>query len=245
LRTNPRQVINFLAERGTRTKNLKELLVGSKPVVPSMIHIALVEESPLRRAGFHSILDPVPVFRLTDMSIAEIAADSSVDLVLFGNYSRMNLSETMTNLRARRPSLRAVVTGPGEDDEVLKALTSGAKGYIDDAAPRSHFVQAIYAVHSDSVWAPRRVISLLVERSRDFIKCDDRPRVSSPTAREQQVLKILTTGCSNKEIGNLLGIAERTVKAHVAKLMYKLGAPNRVALSVLTVCRALVPAQQL
>jgi DNA-binding NarL/FixJ family response regulator len=61
------------------------------------------------------------------------------------------------------------------------------------------------------------------------------------TSREAQVLKMLVEGCSNKEIASPLGIRERTVKAHVAKLLRKVGVQNRIMLSVHAVNHSLVP----
>jgi DNA-binding NarL/FixJ family response regulator len=60
------------------------------------------------------------------------------------------------------------------------------------------------------------------------------------TDREKQVLELLVAGRSNKEIGAVLGIEERTVKAHVAKLMRKVGVQNRIALSVHAITHSLV-----
>ncbi len=64
------------------------------------------------------------------------------------------------------------------------------------------------------------------------------------TDRESEVLNMLVAGCSNKEIGAELGIEERTVKAHVAKLMRKVGVENRVALSVHAIRQGLVSAPE-
>jgi DNA-binding NarL/FixJ family response regulator len=50
--------------------------------------------------------------------------------------------------------------------------------------------------------------------------------------RQRQVLSLLAVGSSNREIAKELGLTERTVKAHVAELLRKIGAPNRIALSV-------------
>ena len=61
------------------------------------------------------------------------------------------------------------------------------------------------------------------------------------TGRESEVLNMLVAGHSNREIGHALGIEERTVKAHVAKLMRKVGVENRVALSVHAIKHGLVP----
>ncbi len=63
------------------------------------------------------------------------------------------------------------------------------------------------------------------------------------TVREKEVLELLVAGRSNKEIGSPLGIAERTVKAHVAKLMRKVGVQNRIALSVHALTHSLVTAK--
>jgi DNA-binding NarL/FixJ family response regulator len=60
------------------------------------------------------------------------------------------------------------------------------------------------------------------------------------TNREKEVLELLVAGRSNKEIGTPLGIEERTVKAHVAKLMRKVGVQNRIALSVHAITHSLV-----
>jgi len=60
------------------------------------------------------------------------------------------------------------------------------------------------------------------------------------TDREKEVLEMLVAGQSNKEIGAPLGIRERTVKAHVAKLMRKVGVHNRIALSVHAITHSLV-----
>jgi DNA-binding NarL/FixJ family response regulator len=68
-------------------------------------------------------------------------------------------------------------------------------------------------------------------------------RSPSFTDREKQVLELLVAGCSNKEIGSPLGIAERSVKAHVAKMMRKVGVQNRIALSVHALTHSLVIAK--
>src|SRR5208282_1172734 len=137
--------------------------------------------------------------------------------------------------------LRIVVTGMGADDEmILKTVASGSKGYVDEAATPAEFAQAIRIVHQGSVWAPRRVLSLFIERvSQSPGRIFPAGRVTF-TDREKEVLEMLVAGRSNKEIGGQLGIEERTVKAHVAKLMRKVGVQNRIALSVHAITHSLV-----
>ena len=64
------------------------------------------------------------------------------------------------------------------------------------------------------------------------------------TDREKQVSELLVAGRSNKEIGSALGIEERTGKAHVAKLMRKVGVQNRIALSVHAITHSLVSSKK-
>jgi len=150
----------------------------------------------------------------------------------------------MASLKASRPDLKIIVTGAGMDEEtILKAIAAGAKGYVDEAGSPTEFAQAIRIVHQGSVWAPRRVLSLFIERvSSSPGRIFPAGRVTF-TDREKEVLEMLVAGRSNKEIGSALGIEERTVKAHVAKLMRKVGVQNRIALSVHAITHSLVTAK--
>src|SRR6266705_2008420 len=198
---------------------MKSAAVAPAKKVP--IRIAVVESDPLRFVGFRALFDSEPDFELISASMPDIATLVNVDLILLGNRNGQNLFDLMASLKATRPDLRIIVTGSGMDEEtILKAIAEGAKGYVDAAASPADFVQAIRIVSRGSVWVPRRVLSMFIER------ISNSPRRIFPadqnvafTDRETEVLKMLVEGRSNKEIGTPLGIRERTVKAHVAKLM--------------------------
>jgi DNA-binding NarL/FixJ family response regulator len=208
------------------------------------IRIAVVESDPLRFVGFRTLFDNESDFELISASLAELAALQNIDLVLLGNRTGQNLFDVMASMKAARPDLRIIVTGSGIDEEtILKAIAAGAKGYVDEAASPAEFVQAIRVVNEGSVWAPRRVLSMFIERvSSSPGRIFPAGRVTF-TDREKEVLEMLVAGRSNKEIGAALGIEERTVKAHVAKLMRKVGVQNRIALSVHAITHSLVTAK--
>jgi DNA-binding NarL/FixJ family response regulator len=208
------------------------------------IRIAVVESDPLRFVGFRALFDSEPDFELNSSSLPEISVEKNIDLVLLGSRGGQNLFDQMASLKATRPDLKIIVTGSGIDDEtILKAIASGAKGYVDEAATPAEFVQAIRVVHQGSVWAPRKVLSMFIERvSSSPGRIFPAGRVTF-TDREKEVLEMLVAGRSNKEIGSALGIEERTVKAHVAKLMRKVGVQNRIALSVHAITHSLVTAK--
>lgn len=212
-----------------------------------MINIAVVDSDPLRFIGLRSLFDDQPDLQLSAAALNEIPQIQNMDLVLLGNRTGASgsLFDVMAGLKAVRPDLRIIVSGTGADDEtILKALAAGAKGYVDEGAGPAEFVQAIRVVHQGSVWAPRRVMSIFIDRvTTSPGKIFPAGRVNF-TDREKEVLELLVAGRSNREIGQALQIEERTVKAHVAKLMRKVGVQNRIALSVHAITHQLVREDQ-
>lgn len=214
-----------------------QILTAMKP----MIHIALVESDPLRIVGLRALLESEADLEVISASLPEIALQENINLVLLGARPRQNVFDLMSNIKAMHPNLPIIVIGANADDDtMLTAIISGAKGYVFDGASPSEFAQAIRTVSQGSVWVPRRVLSKFVElavtqRRRILPKARE-----TITDREKQVLKMLVAGLSNKEIGEPLGIVERTVKAHIAKMMRKVGVHNRIALSVHAVTHSLV-----
>lgn len=208
------------------------------------IHVAVIESDPLRFIGFRSLFENEPELELVAASLAEVTTSPTLDVVLLGSRNERNLFDIMAGMKAARPGLRIIVTGSGMDDEtILKALAAGAKGYVDEAASSAEFTTAIQIVHQGSVWAPRRVLSIFIERVTSSPgRIFPAGRVTF-TDREKEVLELLVVGRSNKEIGAAMGIEERTVKAHVAKLMRKVGVQNRIALSVHAITHNLVSAK--
>lgn len=206
-----------------------------------LIRICVVETDPLRFIGFRSIFDEFPELKVESCSLAELADRKDVDLVLLSSRSGQSIFDLMASIKTVRPGLKIIVTGTGADDEtILKAVAAGAKGYVDEAGKPEDFIQAIHIVEQGSIWAPRRVLSMFIDRvSSSPGNIFPAGRVSF-TDREKEVLELLVAGRSNKEIGAALSIEERTVKAHVAKLMRKVGVQNRIALSVHAITNSLV-----
>jgi DNA-binding NarL/FixJ family response regulator len=218
--------------------------VESMKVVTStktVIRVALVDSDPLRLVGFRALLEEESDLELVSASLPEVAAQKDIDVVLIGDRPGHKLFDTMANLRAVRSSMPIIVVGHSASHEVmLNAIVSGARGYVFDGAPAGEFALAIRVVHEGSVWAPRRVLSMFIELAETQRERPLRGSSESITEREKQVLTMLVSGLSNKEIGAPLGITERTVKAHIAKMMRKVGVHNRIELSIQAVARSLV-----
>ena len=206
-----------------------------------LIRIAVVASAPLRLVGFRALFDSEPDFELISASSPEVGTQQNIDLLLLCDRYGQNLFGVMASLKATRPNSRIIVTSSGMDDvTILKAIASGAKGYVDATASPADFVQAIRIVSQGSVWAPRRVLSMFIERVSSAPGRIFAGGRAVFTNREKEVLEMLVAARSNKEIGATLGIEERTVKAHVAKLLRKVGVQNRIALSIHAVTHSLV-----
>ena len=209
------------------------------------IRIGVVAVEPIRVAGLASIFDQpaqpdqaqlIPVIgRLTELSALPEIKYLVVDL-----HSGEGGLAMLNTVRRRRPDIRLIVIGPEGDDElVIEAIVSGARAYLGLTADAETVRKAICVVTSGSIWAPRRLLSRLIDRLLQVPDADipapatgRAARDSQLTLREEQVLRLILKAHSTREIARQLGIEQRTVKSHIARLMQKAGVDNRIKLSV-------------
>jgi DNA-binding NarL/FixJ family response regulator len=207
----------------------------------STIRIIVVDSDPLRLVGFRALLQAEPDFELICASLSDLDCHDHVDIILLRNQRGQNLFDEVVKLKTVYPDAQIIAIGSGMHDEtILAALECGAKGYVDEGASTVEFISAVRAVSRGSVWVSRYLLSMFVERACGVVGSPRFDGSSAFTAREKEVLEMLVDGRSNREIGVPLGIAVRTVKAHVARLMRKVGVRNRIALSTYAISHSLV-----
>jgi DNA-binding NarL/FixJ family response regulator len=167
----------------------------------------------------------------------ELGLPLPADLVLVGSHGIGSVFDAIAAVRSLRPDVKIILTGTSTSDEaMLRAISAGVKGYLDEAAPAEDYIKALRTVNEGSMWAPRRVMATFIER---VIANPKKVTPHNLSDRERHVLELLVAGRTNKEIGAELGIEERTVKLHVSKLMQKAEVHNRIALSVYAVTKLL------
>src|ERR1039458_7896311 len=200
------------------------------------IRVGLLTDEPLRLEGLASIFELSPGEGCEQLipvagKIDELLSDSTLDYMVVDLNSSSWSLWILDAIRLKRPKMRLIVIGPENDDNlVLESIMAGARGYLDLKASPEIVHQAVEVVTSGSIWAPRRLLSTLIDRllgASDGSLTNDPPRL---TERERQVLDLILTARSNREIAHELGIEERTVQAHVGRLMRKTGAENRLDL---------------
>lgn len=196
------------------------------------LRVGLLAIEPIRRAGLRSILEGIRGIKVIDSDLDGLLGSVSLDVAVVSLMIPAEILETIERLRAKIPTVRIIVMSEvGDDESVIAAISAGAKGYLQDNAAPEEVERAVEVVASGSIWAPRRPLSMLVDRMLDSGSLTAR---SSPqfTHRELEVLQLLVSARSNREIAQALGIEVRTVKSYVGRMMRKVGVGNRIALSM-------------
>jgi DNA-binding NarL/FixJ family response regulator len=209
------------------------------------IRIGMSADEPIRVAGLASVFElPAeankPQLIAVTGSIQELLSASGPGYIVIDLHASSGLT-ALEEARRVRPDIRLIVIGPEGDDElVMNSIIAGARAYLDPTAGPEVVRQAIEVVTDGSIWAPRKLLSQLIDR---LLKVPEANTTTSPqlTLRERQVLQLILMAHSNREIAAELGIEERTVKAYVGRLMRKTGADNRIKLSMSPVSLALFP----
>jgi DNA-binding NarL/FixJ family response regulator len=207
----------------------------------SAIRIIVIDSDPLRLVGFRALLQPEPGFEFSYASMSDLDRHANIDIILLGNQRGQKSFEDVVKLKMLYPDAQIIAIGSGMCDEtILAALECGSKGYVDEGASAAEFISALRAVSRGSVWVSRHLLAIFVERACGVAGSHCFDGSSAFTAREKEVLEMLVDGRSNREIGVPLGIEVRTVKAHVSKLMRKVGVSSRIALSTYAISHSLV-----
>ncbi len=206
-----------------------------------MIRVVVADDQDLVRTGLVMILGAQP-----DLEVVGEAADglAALDLatrlcpdVLLVDIRMPGLDGVEVTRRLAGPDVPdpmavVVITTFDLDEYVLGALRAGARGFLlKDAGPEL-LVQAIHAAaDGDALIAPNVTRRLLATFAEQAPPTPVQP-IEPLTEREEQVLTLVARGRTNAEIAGELYIGLSTVKSHVASLLTKLGARNRVEIAM-------------
>ncbi len=211
----------------------------------STIRVAVVESDPVRYVGLRTILSSDPDIQVRAATVHSVVQGQHDDVVLMAVDRGAVFYAAMAALKTAHPGVRIIVTGPGSEEEnILRVVLAGAKGYVAEEASPQEFRKALREVHAGSVWLPRRVLATFIERATVSPQQMQPQSETQMSDREREVLQLLVAGRSNQEIARELGILERTVKAHIAQLLRKVGVSNRTALSVHAVTHSLLQSRR-
>jgi len=150
-----------------------------------------------------------------------------MDLVMPGKSGLEAIAEIK---QTQSSSHILVLTSFADDDNVIKAIRSGAHGFLLKDTSPDELVQTIHSVHADKLTLPQELARILLS---------DKPETKEQgaskedlTPRELDVLQSIAQGLSNKQIAQTLSISTTTVRSHVSSLMRKLNMENRTQLAI-------------
>ena len=194
--------------------------------------IGVVATDPLRVLGLKAIFCEAMQLEIVHLSVPGALDDVNLSLVLIDAECTNHLFELIATFRQVRPQLKLIVLGTETCQEYIqRVIGAGAKGYLTLTAKETEHSHG----HRDGA---RRLRlgpaqgALPPARPAARLHQVRQPRRQSSPPREIQVLKLLRAGQPNREIAIALGIDESTVKAHIGRLMRKVGVNNRIALTV-------------
>lgn len=195
----------------------------------------LCDDHSLFRAGLELVLQDiegdVEVSGVEDGEslLAETERDDDYDLVLLDlGLPGASGFEVLTRLRAKHPDLPvAVLSGSDSPGDMRNALDLGAIGYVPKSANGAILLAAIQLMLSGGVYVPPEMFA--EESPTPSPKTRRSPSADAPqlSPRQREVLRLMAEGLTNAEIGEVLSIAQGTVKSHVMRVFEELRVDNR------------------
>jgi two-component system, NarL family, response regulator len=201
------------------------------------IRIVVADDHPIVREGVVASLNRQRHLKVIGEAndgaeVLEFIKQKRPDIVLLDlRMPRMNGLEVLLALNELKLQTKAIVMTTFENEEdIERSMKAGARAYLLKDCPQQILVDAIRRIYNGEVYLPPQVAQKLVDRMQ-------KPQLNP---RELEVLKVVATGKSNKEIGVQLFISEGTVKTHVESLLDKLGVATRTSAVKVAVRRGLV-----
>lgn len=212
-----------------------------------MIRVLIADDHAVVREGLRAFLELQEGLEVVgEAADGEQAVEQAIslrpDVVLMDLVMpRLDGAGAMRELRRLASDSRVIVLTSFLDDErLLRAVEAGADGYLLKDAEPAELARAIRAAHAgEALIAPAAAARLL----RAISGRGSARRPAAPeqlTRREHEVLELLARGYANKRIALELGIAEKTVKAHVGRVLAKLDCSDRTQAALLAVREGLV-----
>jgi two-component system response regulator DevR len=164
-------------------------------------------------------------------ALARIPAARPDVAVLDARLPDGNGIDVCRDVRSAMPATRCLIlTSYDDDDAIFAAVMAGASGYLLKEIRGSNLVDAVRQVAMGRSLLDPSVTERLLTRLREGAPED--PRLASLTAREKEILVLIADGLTNKQIGQQLFLAEKTVKNYVSGLLAKLGMERRTQAAV-------------
>jgi len=201
------------------------------------INVLIVDDHPVVRLGLRTMLESEENIAVTGVTgsakeaLLEVARFQPDVVLMDLRMPEMEGADAIAELRRIHPDIRILVlTNYEEDEYIFRALQAGAMGYLLKSTPQEEIVQAVEMVHQNKRCIPPNIAKRLFETI-------GREELSQ---RELEVLKLVASGLTNKEIAQRLFISDKTARNHVASCLVKLNANDRTEAATTAIRRGLI-----
>lgn len=203
-----------------------------------MIRVAVIDDHMVVRAGLKYLLEADSELEFAgEFSggegaadfIAEVKPDVSLLDVRMGDKNGI---EALKEILASNPRAKVVMlTTSDTEEDVFRAIEEGAMGYVIKDSPVEIIAASIRAAMAGDVYMTDDIRKIY----------ETRKGVKGLSPRESEVLGVAAKGCGNREIGQRLGISENSVKIHLKRAFFKLGASDRAEAVTIAMQRGFIP----
>ncbi len=201
-----------------------------------MIRVFLLDDHEIVRRGLAEVIDAEPDLQVVGeasnahQAVGRIAATSPDVAILDVHLPDGNGIDVCRELRSAQPAVQCLILTAFDDDQAASAaVLAGASGYALKDIRGHDLVEAVRRVARGENILPPTVSRRVVERIQATVA---EPGRADLTARERQVLGLIADGLTNRQIGERLELAEKTVKNYVSGLLAKLGMERRTQAAV-------------
>lgn len=203
--------------------------------------IVLIDDHPLFREGVAYTLRSEPTFEVVGQGESldealQLVADLKPDILLLDINIPGGGIHTAEKISATHPTTKIIMlTASSDDDDLVKALKAGARGYILKGVASRELIGIVRAVEAGEGYiTPSLAANLLSEMAGGQRASRTEPDpLDELTKREREILEHIAVGLSNKEVGQRLHVSEKTVKHYVTSVLQKLHVRNRVEAALL------------
>jgi DNA-binding NarL/FixJ family response regulator len=200
----------------------------------NQIRVAIIDDQPLFRSGVACALAGDPDLKVvclgsTADEALRIARDMSPDVIIMDITVAGDGLAALGTIVASHPRVKTLVLSMASDQaRVCAAMQKGARGYLLKTVETADLIQAVRLIARGGTYVAPALAAYLLAHLMD--KTDPFAALS---VREDQVLKLIAHGLSNKEVGRRLSLTEKTIKCHVSNMLQKLQLRNRVEAAML------------
>ena len=197
------------------------------------IKTIIVDDHPVVRFGVKQMLGATDnievVAEMDDVDdLIRVLEETGADIVLLDlELERTHGVDALRLVRENAPDTKVIIyTSPDEEDRIVQAAELGVDGYLLKGCGQRELVNAIQSVSAGGIALESTVAGKLMNHMNRRSSAEETQTVNF-SKRETQVLELLSSGKTNRDIGETLFISESTVKFHVHAILNKLDASNR------------------